>query len=536
MLFYQVLLGELNTRQGEPGAGFSILLDAARKSRDPALYQRAVDIALQARSGDAALQAAQTWQRELPHSAEPNRYVLQILLALNRVEEAGKALRLTLQDLPPGEQSEAIASIPRVFGRVQDKKAALDAAEKALTSALSQPATAATAWTTLGRMRRDAGLPDAAAQAALKGHAADPAAPGPLVLALSLMNTTGASLQPMLDNAMQGQVPAELRLGYARTLIAGQNYLQAQRQLELLNSKHPDFAPGWLVHGLLLQDMGQIKEAEKRLVHYVGQAASSKEPEQQAGMAEALMVLSQMAQNQGQFDRANQWLAQMPQGADPLRLASRQADLLARQGRMDEARLVLAQIKTSTPEQARQKTLLQSQWLREHRQAETAYTLMQTALGETPQNAELISEMALVCEKLKRFEEMERLLRQLIELKPQDPQAFNALGYSLADRGIRLDEARLLITQALSFTPQDAYIQDSLGWVSYRQGRLQEAIQILQTAYKARPDAEIAAHLGEVLWSAGKTQEAATIWREGLMLKADNETLLETIQRFQFKP
>ena len=115
-------------------------------------------------------------------------------------------------------------------------------------------------------------------------------------------------------------------------------------------------------------------------------------------------------------------------------------------------------------------------------------------------------------------------------------QAYNALGYSLADRAIRLDEARQLITKALALAPNDPYIQDSLGWVAFRQGQHQEALQILQAAYKAKPDAEIAAHLGEVLWVTGKTQEAATLWREGLLLKSDNETLLETLKRFQFKP
>ena len=133
-------------------------------------------------------------------------------------------------------------------------------------------------------------------------------------------------------------------------------------------------------------------------------------------------------------------------------------------------------------------------------------------------------------------DEMEGLLRELMLLKPQDPHAFNALGYSLADRNIRLSEARQLIMQALERSPHDAYIQDSLGWVAFRQGQLSEARTILQAAYKARPDAEIAAHLGEVLWTMGLHQEAQAIWREGLLLKADNDTLVETLKRFDFKP
>ncbi|WP_240606612.1 tetratricopeptide repeat protein [Limnohabitans parvus] len=177
VLFYQILLGELNTRQGSPGSGFSIMLDAARKTRDPALFQRAVDIALQARSGDAALQAAQTWKKEIPSAIEASRYVLQILLALNRIEEAGKALTVSIHELSLEQQSAAIASVPRLFGVVQDKTLASGVVEKALAQALTQSQTSASAWTTIGRMRRDAGQITAAVEASVKGHAADPKAP-----------------------------------------------------------------------------------------------------------------------------------------------------------------------------------------------------------------------------------------------------------------------------------------------------------------------------------------------------------------------
>ena len=536
VLFYQVLLGELNVREGSPGAGFSILLDAARKSRDPALFQRAVDIALQGRSGEAALQAAQTWKRELPQATEPNRYILQILLALNRIEEAGQALAVSLSDLPAAEQNGAIASVPRLFAPLQDKQRAADVVEKALAKSLAQAHTAASAWTTIGRMRRDAGQEDLAVQAALKARTADSTAPGPIILGLSLLNSGQPRLQTMLDDAMQGTVLPELRLGYARALISQQQYPQAMQQLVLLNNKHPDFAEGWLIRGLLLQENGQTAEAEQQLSHYAKLNARNTEPEAQAGQAEALMTLAQIAQQQGQIARAQQWLAQMPPTADPIKLASRQADLLAQQGRMSEARLVLAQVKATTPEQIKRKTLAQSQWLREHKQSANAYDLVKAALKDSPDDAELASELAMVTEKLQRFDEMESLLRRVMKNKPQDPQAFNALGYSLADRQVRLDEARRLIEQAVALAPQDPYIQDSLGWVAYRQGQLSDALRILQAAYKAKPDAEIAAHLGEVLWAMGKNQEAATIWREGLLLKADNETLLETLKRLNFKP
>jgi tetratricopeptide (TPR) repeat protein len=535
-LFYQLLMGELNVRSGSPGSGFSIILDAARKTRDPALFQRAVDLALQSRSGESALQAAQAWKSALPGSTEANRYILQILLALNRVDEAGKALSVSIRDLPEAEQNAAIASVPRIFVRVQDKKTAADTVEKALAKALKQSSTAAAAWTTVGRMRREAGQLALAVEATRQGRVADPSAPGPLILALSLASAAPTEITPLLAQAMQDAVQPELRLGYARHLIGKSQQAQALQQLARLNAEHPSFADGWLVHGLLLQETGQLAEAEQKLRQHVTLAQTSQDNEVQSRLSEALLALAQMAQRQGQLNQAEQWLAQVPPDTDPIKLASRRADLLTQQGRQDEARQVLAQIKTNNAEQATRKTLVQSMWLRENKLADQAYNLLKQAMAEQPQNTDLMSEMAMVSEKLKRFDEMESVLRELMKRKPEDPHAFNALGYSLADRNVRLDEARQLITQALKLAPEDAYIQDSLGWVAYRQGQYAEALKILQAAFKARPDAEIAAHLGEVLWVIGQRQEAGTVWREGLLLKADNDTLVETMKRFQFKP
>lgn len=536
MLFYQLLLGEMNVREGSPGTGFSMVLDAARKTRDPALFQRAIDIALQSRSGEAALQAAQTWKREIPGAQEPNRYILQIQLALNRIPEAGQALATSLNELPVDEQIGAIISIPRVFARVHDKVQAAQVVEKALSQFLNRPALAATAWTTIGRMHRDADQLAQAVDAALKGHAADKSAQGPLILALSLLSKDTPPLKAMLDEAMQGPVAGELRLAYARTLIGQRAYGDALRQLQTLTQRHPEVAQGWLMLGLMQQDMGQALQAEQLLIRFLEVSKNTQEPELEAGRAEALLALSQMAQQKGQIERASQWLSQIPANVDPIRLGSRRAELLAQQGRMDEARLVLSQIKTTTPDQSRRKALVLAQWLREHKQHAAAHEVIQQALTEQPDSQELLTELSLIAEKLQRYDEMETVLRGLMKSYPQDPHAYNALGYSLADRKLRLQEAQQLIAKAVELAPEDPYIQDSLGWVEFRLGHTQEALRILQAAYKAKPDAEIAAHLGEVLWSLGRQQEAGTLWREGLLLKPDNETLVETIRRFQFKP
>ncbi len=536
VLFYQILLGELNVREGSPGAGFSMLLDAARKSRDAALFQRAVDVALQSRSGEAALQAAQTWKREIPTAQEPNRYILQILLALNRLPEAGQALAVSLAELPADERTAAIVSVPRIFSRVQDKAQAADVVEKALEKSKALPELAASAWTTVGRMRRDARQASQAEHAALQGHAADRQGQGPLILALSLLSPSTPKLKAMLDEAMQASPSAELQMGYARALLAQQALPDALAQLLQLTARHPEFAPGWLMLGFLQQDRQQSALAQEHLTHYLDLVKPGHDPEQEAGQVEALLALSQMAQQRGDLARASQWLGQIPASVDPVRLGARQADLLTQQGRSDEARMVLANIKTTTPEQATRKALARSLWLREHKQANLAYDVLKLALQDTPDHHELLSELSLVTEKLQRHDEMEAVLRGLMQSHPQDPHAYNALGYSLAERKVRLDEARQLISKAVELAPNDPYIQDSLGWVAFRQGQLQEALTVLQAAYQAKPDAEIAAHLGEVLWSLGRQAEAGKLWREGLLLKPDNDTLLETIQRFKFKP
>jgi Flp pilus assembly protein TadD len=131
---------------------------------------------------------------------------------------------------------------------------------------------------------------------------------------------------------------------------------------------------------------------------------------------------------------------------------------------------------------------------------------------------------------------MERLLRQVIEQKPDYYHAYNALGYSLADRGQRLPEARELIKKALEFAPNDPFITDSLGWVEFRAGNREEAARILEGAFKARPDPEIAAHFGEVLWSLGRQDQAKNIWKQGLQLNAQNDTLLQTLKRLRVTP
>jgi len=207
--------------------------------------------------------------------------------------------------------------------------------------------------------------------------------------------------------------------------------------------------------------------------------------------------------------------------------------MFAKQGRMDEALSLVRNLPEDDADQARSKLQAQLQILREGRREEEAYALISQANQKTPDDVDLLYDLALSAEKLGRPDEMEKILRRVITLQPDYHAAYNALGYSLADRNQRLPEARELIEKALKFAPNDPFILDSLAWVEFRSGNKAEAVRILRAAYSTRPDAEIAAHLGEVLWAMNLRAEANAAWAKGLELNRDNDTLKSTILRLR---
>ena len=214
----------------------------------------------------------------------------------------------------------------------------------------------------------------------------------------------------------------------------------------------------------------------------------------------------------------------------------RRASLLARQGQMPQARALLRNQPERRPEDARLKLVAEAQLLRDFKAWQQSYEVYSEAAARFPTDTDLIYDQAMMAEKAGKLADMEKLLRQLIAAKPDHHHAYNALGYSLAERNMRLPEAKQLIEKAVALAPGDAYIQDSLGWVEFRMGNTVRALEILQAAYGKRPDPEIAAHLGEVLWVRGQREQALKIWREGLLLSSDNETLQGTLKRLQVKP
>lgn len=536
-LFYQLLLGEINARTAEPGTGYSLILDAARKTNDPALYQRAVDIAFQSRSGDAALQAARAWKEAKPQSREANRYVLQILIALNRVDDTAEALKSDIALAAPGDRAAVLASIPRLYARVSDKKRAAAIVEQALDEHLATPALGPAAWTAIGRMRMAAGDVAGAIAAARQAQAVDPVAEGPALLALELMDPKQPQAEPIVRRYLEGRPLPELRMGYARALLDSQRYAEAAQQLQIITAERPEFAEAWLVQGTLQVQDNQLPAAEASLKRYIELAQAQRAGEERSrGLAQAFLSLSQVAEKRKDYAMAGAWLDRIENSQDLLAAQNRRASLLARQGRMAEARALLRAIPERNPGDARNKLMAEVSLLRDHKQYQAAHDLLAEAATRDPKDTELMYDQAMMVEKIGNLGEMERLLRQVMEAKPDYHHAYNALGYSLADRNIRLPEARELIQKALEYAPGDPFISDSLGWVEFRMGNKAEALRILEAAYKTRADPEIAAHLGEVLWSMGQRERAQAVWQEGLLLNAENETLQETLKRLRAGP
>ncbi len=539
-LFYQLLVGELAARNQDPGSAFQLMLDAARRTRDPALFQRAADIALQARSGESALQAAQAWRQAHPDSREANRYLLQILLALNRISEAAGPLRSCLATTPAAERPAAIALLPRLYARASDKAQAARLGEQALADSIARPETRGAAWLAIARLRLAAGQEPSALEAAERAQAAAPADEGPAVLALELMDPRLPQAEALVRRHLaRPDARPELRLAYARSLLDAQRLAEARQQLQALTQARTDYAEAWLVLGVLQVQENQLEAGEAALQKYLALAqAERRQPAEDSAraLAQAYLALAQAAEKRGDLPRALSWLDRIGSTEDLLPAQVRRASILARQGRLDEARKLLRAVPERNAAGARAKVLAEVQLLRDNRQHQAAYDLLAETVARNPADTELLYEQAISAEKLGRLPEMERLLRQAIAAKPDFHHAYNALGYSLADRNTRLPEARELIRKALELAPGDPFITDSMGWVEFRLGNKAEALRLLEKAYADRPDAEIAAHLGEVLWSLGQQPRALQIWREGLAINRDNETLKSTLERLQVRP
>ena len=549
-LFYQLLIGEIEQSAGEPGEAYQVILDAARRTKDDQLFRRATDIAVQARAGDQALVAVKAWRAALPDSLEALRYQVQILVPMNRTPETYEPLQSLVRLTPAAQRAALIIALPRFFARSADHALSAALVEQVLQPYLDAPDTRVAARVTIGRGWLAAFDGTKALAMAQRAHELDPSSETPAALALEMLPGT-----PAADAIVQSHLAVRpdsngVRLLYVRALLAASRFGDATAQLDTLTRNSPQLPQAWLTLGALRLQLREPVPAIAALQKYIevvqaiptasanesgnaGNATEDAPASKEEALTRGWLLLSQAADLQGDFRAAEAWLAKIDDPARALEVQVRRASLLARDGKVAQARELVRRLPESTPEEARAKVMAEAQVLREAKLWADASTVLAQANQRFPDDTDLIYEQSMVFEKMNRLADMERLLRRVIELKPDHQHAYNALGYSLAERNVRLPEARTLIRKALELSPGEASITDSLGWVEYRLGNRDEAVRLLRDAYRAQPDAEIGAHLGEVLWVNGQADEARRVLREARGRDAANDVLRETLARLR---
>lgn len=537
-LFYQLLIGEIELQNGQAGVAFQVLLDAARRTGDEELFKRVVNIAVQARAGDQALMAARAWAETVPTSSEALQNCVQLLAVMNKPAEVPAPLASLLRIAPVPQRPGFILALPRLFQRSPDPKAVLAALGPVL-QAQTGPLKPAALYTE-ARLAINAGQNGRALALARELNQLEPEGNDAMQLAVDLMPTE-ADAEGLITARLQ-QKPDQyaLRQAYARALIQTQRPAEAAREFRLLTEATPDNAAPWLALGAIELELKHAAAAETALregLKRLDTPAAGTDGEIKAraeGRQQAWLMLSQAAEQRGDLKGAEAALQKVD--GDGLALRYRRASLLARQGKLAEARRLLQPAANADESEARAALLAEAQLMREQRDYTASLAVLKTATSRFPADPDLIYEQAMMTEKVGKFDEMEALLRRVIEIKPDYHHAYNALGYSLAERNLRLPEAKQLIEQALKLAPGEPFIVDSLGWVEFRLGNLAEAAKLLRQAHTSRPDAEIAAHLGEVLWASGAEDEALRVFAEAARREPDNEALRETLDRLKVKP
>lgn len=538
-LFYQMLVAEVQANAGDAGSAYQLYLDAAKRHQIGQLYQRAVEIALRGRAGEQALAAAKAWRQALPQSREASEFTAQILLALGRSSDLAAPLRTLIQLTPAPQQPQVLSTLPRSVSRLSDKQAAAQVIDDATQPWRQPPLELAEAWAASAEGWMNAKDVNKSLAALHKALALKPALPSAGLIAIDLMNLDPKSEEIVKQQLSRADAPHLVRLAYGRKLAGTQRFNEAAEQLETLLKAQPDQLSTWITLAAVRLELKQTDQAEAALQPVLSRAnAADKSGPGTADANEieqAFLLMSQIAEQRNQLPQAVTWLERADPKHERLNIQGQRARLLVRQGKLTEARKLIRELPESEPRDAVLKYQAEAQLLRDTRQWDEAYKVLAEASKRFPEDTDLLYDHAMLSERLRKYAEMESLLRKVMDMAPDNPNAFNALGFSLAERNIQLDEARTLIKKALDMRPGDPFITDSLGWVEFRAGNVSEALRLLNEAYQSRPDAEIGAHLGEVLWTQGKQDEARRVWQESAKREPENDTLKETLTRLKIK-
>ncbi|MEO8187835.1 MAG: tetratricopeptide repeat protein [Burkholderiaceae bacterium] len=533
-LMYQLMAAEVAVQRGDIGSAFAIYMKLARETRDPRLARRAAELALQGRAMAQGLEAAQVWFELAPSSSEASQTLAMLYAGSSRFDDAYSLFKAQLE--AAANPADELSRMQRALARTQDRAGAFTLIER-----LAQPySQSADVKLVVANAAQAGGLNARAIQEARAAVALAPdSQPAVLTAAQYLQASDRPSALALLqDFVTRNPTVPDTRLAYARLLIADNKFDLARAQFAALlqsDPKNPD-----LVYSMALLSMQGKLPADARtyLQRYLELIAASDGTgdgsRAGARAAEpAYLYLAQIAEDEKQFPAALEWLRKIDGGDEFLTARVREAFVLSKMQRLDEARKLLRTVSVQSADEKTQLVLAEAQLLRDARRFDESYKLLSQALAIAPDSVPLLYDTAMAAERLNQVAVMEKQLRRIIELKPDYAHAYNALGYSLADRNLRLPEALQLIEKARELAPDDAFILDSLGWVHFRLGDLKLAREHLQHAYDARPDAEVAVHLAEVLWTRGDQDGARKLLREVRAKEPTNPLLKSTVTRLK---
>lgn len=524
----QLLLAEIAHQRGYSDPAYKTFMDLARSTHDWRLARRAMQIAAERGQGQRAYDAATLWAEYAPDSEEARRYVQALSIAVGRIEAVLPNLKEQLAKSP--DKGRAVSAVATVVGQLPDKARAFEVLQELL-----QPyQDLVPARLALAHAAGQAGQYERGEQEALAALKLRPGLEYAALLAYDLGSRLHpeAALGALQTFVRENPQASDARLAYARALAGAGKPSEARRELHALQKESPHNPELLQRLGSLAYQMQDLPEAEKYFRQYLDETAKTERSERTNNAVYGF--LAQIAEERKHYDDALQWLDRVT-GDMAFSAQLRKAVVLGKQKKLSAAHELLAKLAPSDPEQRAQVLLTESQILRDAQRPEEAYALLKKGVDESPDSADLLYDYAMAGERLGKYDEMETALRKVMRLKPENAHAYNALGYSLADRNIRLEEAGALLEKAVSLSPDDAFILDSLGWLQYRQGKLDASVQTLKRAYTLRPDTEIAVHLGEVLWVSGDVAGARQAWTEARKKEPANETLRATLARFNVK-
>lgn len=519
-ILFKMLLAEIALQRGQNNVAVQSYLELTRETKDPRIAQRATEVAWNARFLGVALETAGIWLAADPESVQARQVLATLLVNQARLADAQPHLEKSLA-ADKENVGHNFLQLNTLLARHPDKAAVLQ-----LTQNLAKPyptlpeahySIAQAAWgagqgpLALTEIRAALGLrPDWEQAALFQGQL--------------LQRTSNADTLAYYQGYLQSYPRAmDVRLNYARLLVTDKKYPEARAEFQSLLTEFPNNPDVTMAVGLLSLQLNDYDAAETQLLHALD--TNYKDPDA------VRFYLGQTNEERKRFDEALRWYGSINGGEQYVPARSRYASILAKQGKLVDARKYLQEAARNARERV-QFTQAEAQLLRDANEYRTAFDVLSQALEKNPNSPELLYDQAMAAEKIDRIDVLESSLRKVIQIKPDYAHAYNALGYTLADRNTRLQEAYTLIEQALKLAPEDPFIMDSMGWVLYRMSQNDASITFLKRAFELRPDAEIAAHLGEVLWAAGQRDEARKIWNNALQANPANEVLLATVKKF----